>query len=147
MTRGSDAARTRTGIERTPDGRRLVVARVVDAPASAAWDVLTDTRTWTEWGPSVSAVRGPDRIGPGATGEVRITGVGAWVPFEVTEYDEGAMRWTWAVARVPATGHRVDVLGDRRCRVAFEVPLLAAAYAPVCRRALRAIARLAERRA
>ncbi|MDS0298734.1 SRPBCC family protein [Halogeometricum sp. S1BR25-6] len=147
MTRGSDAARTRTRVERTPDGRRLVVARMVDAPAPAAWNVLTDTRTWPDWGPSVSAVRGPDRIGPGATGEVRIAGVGAWVPFEVTEYDEEAMRWTWTVAHVPATGHRVDALGNERCRVAFEVPLFAAAYAPVCRRALPAIARLAERAA
>lgn len=146
MTRGSDAARTRTRVERTPDGRRVVVARAVEAPASAAWDVLTDTRTWSAWGPSVSAVRGPDRIGPGATGEVRIAGLGAWVPFEVTAYDDEAMRWTWAVARVPATGHRVDALGDGRCRVAFEVPLLAAAYVPVCRRALSAITRLAERK-
>ena len=137
--------RTETTVERTPDGRRLVVARTVDAPAEDAWDVLVETRLWSEWGPSVTAVRGPDRIGPGATGEVRIAGAGVWVPFEVTAFDADARRWTWAVARVPATGHRVEALGPERCRVAFEIPPLAAGYAVVCRRALGKIARLAER--
>ncbi|WP_245758312.1 SRPBCC family protein [Halogeometricum limi] len=138
--------RTNTYIERTPDGRRLVVERVVDAPADAAWDCLVETRTWPRWGPSVAAVRGPERIGPGATGAVKIAVVGAWVPFEVTTFDEGARRWTWRVAHVPATGHRVAALGERRCRVAFEIPLVAAGYAVVCRRALSKIARLAASR-
>lgn len=132
-------------MERTPDGRRLVVARELDAPAADAWDVLVETHTWPEWGPSVAAVRGPDRIGPGATGEVQIAGVGVWVPFAVTSFDADAMRWTWAVARVPATGHRVDAVGAGRCRVAFEVPLVAAGYGVVCRRALANVARLVER--
>jgi hypothetical protein len=138
-------SRTETTVERTPDGRRVVVAREVDAPPDAAWDVLVSTRRWPDWGPSVTAVRGPERIGPGSTGEVRIAGVGLWVPFEVTAFDADARRWTWDVARVPATGHRVEAVGADRCRVAFEIPVLAAGYAPVCRRALSRIARLAER--
>jgi hypothetical protein len=141
----SRVTRTDTRVERTPDGRRLVVAGTVAAPADDAWEVLVETRLWPEWGPSVTAVRGPDRIGPGVTGEVRIAGAGVWVPFEVTAFDADARRWTWAVARVPATGHRVDAVGPRRCRVAFEIPLLAAGYAVVCGRALANIARLAER--
>jgi hypothetical protein len=37
------------------------------------------------------------------------------------------------VAGIPATGHRVEPLGPERCRVVFEVPLLAAPYLAVCR--------------
>jgi hypothetical protein len=66
------------------------------------------------------------------------------VPFEVTSFDAEARRWTWRVARIPATGHRVEELGAARSRVGFEIPLLAAGYAAVCRSALSRIARLAE---
>ena len=52
-------------------------------------------------------------------------------------------RWTWDVARVPATGHRVEEAGSGGL-AAFELPPLAAGYAPVCRRALRRIGELAE---
>ncbi|WP_135363206.1 SRPBCC family protein [Halosimplex halophilum] len=130
-------------IERTPDGRRLVVDRVVGADAGAAWTVLTDTERWPEWGPSVTAVRSRDRyIEPGSRGEVQVAG-GPWVPFEVETCAD--YRWTWRVAKIPATGHAVTPLGDDRSRVAFEIPLLAGGYAVVCRRALDRIASLAER--
>ncbi len=138
------------GVERRNGRRRLVVSRVVDAPADAAWDLLTDTTRWSEWGPSVAAVDCSARhIEAGTTGRVRVAGVGIWVPFEVESYVDGdgeEKRWTWSVARVPATGHRVDPVGvDEQCRVAFEIPLLAAGYVPVCRRALDRIARIVER--
>ena len=129
------------GIERTPAGRRLTVSRIVDAPADAVWALLTDTARWPEWGPSVAAVDCPPRfIDAGTTGRVKLTGVGLWVPFEIESYADGEpRRWTWAVARLPATGHRVDALGDQ-CRVTFEIPVIAAGYAAVCRRALDRIA-------
>jgi hypothetical protein len=115
---------------------------VVDAPADEAWDLLTDTTRWAEWGPSVAAVDCPTRfIEAGTRGRIRVAGVGLWVPFEVDSYAIEEKRWTWRVARVPATGHRVDSLG-RQCRVTFEVPVLAAGYVPVCRRALDRIASL-----
>jgi hypothetical protein len=132
------------GVERTPSGRKLAVSRVVDAPATDAWALLTDTTRWPEWGPSVAAVDAPSRyIAEGTRGRLRVAGVGVWVPFVVDSYTdhEDERRWTWTVARVPATGHRVDAL-DGQCRVTFEVPFLAAAYVPVCRRALDRIARL-----
>ncbi len=121
-------------VERTPDGHRLVVDRVVAADADTVWDILTDTDRWPEWGPSVTAVRSPDRyIEAGSTGELQVAG-GPWVSFEVTACT--GLRWTWRVARVPATGHAVTPLGAGRCRVAFEVPLLVGGYTPVCERAL-----------
>lgn len=132
--------------EQTPDGRRVIVARDVDASREVAWDLLTDTTRWPDWGPSVRAVECDQRfIQPGTTGRVRLPG-GVWLPFEIATC--GGYRWTWQVASVPATGHRVDPpadgTGEERCRVVFEIPLLAAGYAPVCMRALGRIASLLE---
>lgn len=113
-------------------GTRIDVSRAVDATREAAWDLLTDTAAWPEWGPSVRAVECSRRhVEAGTEGRVR-TPVG-WVPFEVVEC--GDHRWTWRVAGVPATGHRVDA----PARVVFEMPLAAAVYAPVCALALRRI--------
>lgn len=135
------------GVERREGRRLLVVSRVVDAPAARVWGLLTDTTRWPEWGPSVSAVDSSTRyIDGGTTGRIRVTGVRVWVPFEIDSFvdTDDEKRWTWTVGRIPATGHRVGPLGEQ-CRVAFEVPLLAGGYVPVCRRALDRIARLAER--
>ncbi len=130
-------------LQRTPDGRRLCIGREVDAPVGVAWDVLRDTETWPEWGPSVRAVDSAERyVREGTTGRVR-TPLG-WLGFEVTTCRD--RRWTWRVAGVPATGHRAEPAGDGS-RVVFEVPPVAAAYAPVCRRACRRIAAAARRRA
>jgi len=150
---------TSVSLERTPDGRRLAVtARLAVAPETA-WDALVDTERWPAWGPSVTDVECEDRrILAGSTGRVRLPG-GVWVPFRVTHLAD--RRWTWRVARVPATGHRVESVGGSAtgeggrndasgddtnwrgaCRVVFEVPPLAAGYVPVCRRALGDLATL-----
>ena len=127
-------------IESTPDGRRLVVSRNVAAEADAVWDILTDTEQWPQWGPSVSDVRADSRyVSEGATGEVRVLG-GPWVPYEVDSCRD--RRWTWRVARIPATGHRVEPVSGGS-RASFEIPLAASGYAPVCRVALGRIERLA----
>jgi hypothetical protein len=133
--------RTVTTVERTPDGRRFVVARTVAAPAEAAWSLLCDTARWPAWGPSVAAVEADRRhVEAGMAGRVRVLGV--WVPFRIDTCDD--YRWTWRVAGVPATGHVVRPVDADRCQVGFEVPLAAAAYLPVCRRGLCRIARLLE---
>jgi hypothetical protein len=124
----------------TPDGRRLVVSRSVAVAADRVWELFVDTRRWPAWGPSITAVECPDRyVEAGTTGHVRTVG-GLRLPFEVTSCD--GYRWTWAVGGIPATGHRVDTT-DGGCRVAFEVPLLAAPYAVVCWVALRRLDALA----
>lgn len=121
------------------DGRRIDVSLVVDAPVERAWEVLTDTERWPLWGPTVSGVRSERRfIREGTTGEVQVLD-GPWVPFEVTSCED--YRWTWEVARIPATGHRVESEPGQTCRVVFEVPLLGAGYVPVCRTALKRIRR------
>ncbi|MFB6084689.1 MAG: SRPBCC family protein [Halorientalis sp.] len=136
---GREFADVTVDVERTPDGRRLRVAREIDAPAEVLWDFLTDTDRWPEWGPSVRAVDcDARRISAGTTGHVETVG-GLRVPFEITSCRD--RRWTWRVARILVTGHRVE--GERPCRVVFELPLLAGGYAPVCARALQELARLA----
>jgi uncharacterized protein YndB with AHSA1/START domain len=122
------------------------VTREIAAPAERAWDLLVDVRRWPDWGPTVSGARvgaseyGRHRISAGATGSV-CAAVGPWIPFRVTAYDAGRS-WSWQVAGVPATSHRVEHLGDGRCRVGFGVPLLVAPYLAVCAIALRRLDRL-----
>jgi uncharacterized protein YndB with AHSA1/START domain len=124
----------------------LEVGRAIGAPAERVWDLLVDTARWPAWGPTVSgaeiATGGVGtRIGPGATGRVR-TSLGPSLPFVIEDFDPGR-RWTWAVAGVSATGHRVDPLDDGSCRVTFEVPRWAPPYLAVCWLALRRIEALA----
>jgi hypothetical protein len=118
------------------------VSRVVEAPAAHVWRVLIDTTTWTSWGPSVSEVRHQGRfLGPGSEGQVRPP-VGPWLDFEVTRFEEGHL-WSWSLAGVPATAHRVESIDARRCRVGIDVPLLVVPYALVGAVALQRIDRLA----
>ena len=118
----------------------IEVARTMPASPAAAWRVLTDTRMWVRWGPSIAAVDAdPPVIGPGHVGRLR-TPVGIWLPFEVTTYVAGAS-WGWRVAGVPATGHRVEPTAEG-CRIVFEVPWAAAPYVAVCRVALHRLASL-----
>jgi hypothetical protein len=134
---------TDASIERTPDGRRIVVTRAVDAPADTCWDLLVDTERWPDWGPSVSAVDCEERyVTAGTTGRVQVAG-GPWLPFEVTDCRD--YRWTWRVARIPATGHFVR--DGSPPRIGFEVPIAAAGYVPVCVNALQDLAALAGRSA
>lgn len=130
----------RIGIERTPDGYRLVTSREIAAPADDVWRLLVEPARWPTWGPSITAVDcEDDRIRAGSTGRVRTVG-GLWLPFEIATFEDG--RWTWRIGPVPATGHRVTPLGPDRCNAAFEVPLLAGPYVLVTVIALRRIERL-----
>ena len=119
----------------------------VAAPVDAVWAVLTDTRTWPQWGPTVSDVRLDHpltRIHADTTGAV-LTPLGWWAPFVVTDWVVTAdhRAWSWRVAGVPATSHEVEALDSDRCRLRFGAPLWAPAYLPVLEvglRRLRAIA-------
>lgn len=127
----------------TDAGRRLELSRRVDAPAAAAWAVLTDVTRWPDWGPAVTGVDYPDRtVSAGTAGRVRLLR-SVWVPFRIDEVSE--YHWTWTVwgRTPPAYGHRVDVIGDGACRVVFELPLWAPWYLPICVVALESIATLA----
>ncbi len=116
----------------------MKVERVIEAPASRVWDVLTRFERWPEWGPSVREVRCDEEVvRSGLTGEVR-TPFGVWIPFEITEVVPGR-RWGWRVFDRPATGHEVEPISETRCRLRFTMPSWAFAYAVVCEVALRRI--------
>lgn len=121
--------------------RTFDVASTVNAPAEEVWSLLTDTTRWPAWGPTVSTVTSDTRfVQPGSRGRVR-TRIGLSLPFQIIGYVDGRA-WSWRIAGVRATGHRVEPLGTDRSRVVFEVPVVAWPYAFVCRRALRRIARI-----
>ncbi|UCH80704.1 MAG: hypothetical protein JSW20_13350 [Nitrospiraceae bacterium] len=107
------------------------------------WELLIDTNTWPLWGPSVKAVECNNRfITRGAEGRVK-TAAGIWLPFIITGYEEGHF-WSWKVAGISATGHRVASQEDGLCKLTFEVPVLAAPYAYICKIALDRIAGIME---
>jgi len=122
--------------------RRIWVERTIDAPAESVWHLLASTDHWPAWGPSVrgAAIDGGDLV-PGATGQVE-TVAGVSLSFEITEVVQGSS-WSWNVAGVGATGHRVVPLAGGRCRAGFGVPWIAAPYAAVCAIALHRLDELA----
>ena len=135
-----DACRTQRGLALRSIGyrdavRRLWVHRSIDAPVSAVWALLTNVERWPEWGPTVRRAELTDGdFGVGAVGFVTMT-PGVTLPFEVTAFEAG-VSWTWNVAGVPATDHRVEPLVGDRCRAGLGVPLVAAPYLAVCAVAL-----------
>ncbi len=99
------------------------------------WDLITDTFKWPQWGPTVKRVQCPERfICKGTQGQV-LTAFGIWLPFIITEYDPASF-WSWNVASVKATGHRIQAVKTRGCYLWFEVPIIAAPYTLVCQMAL-----------
>lgn len=137
------------------------VGREVAAAPAAAWRLLADTRMWPMWGPTVRRVElsaSPEGerdgdgdkdgnedadsahlVARGRRGRV-VTPFGLALPFVITHVEAGH-RWSWRVAGVPATGHRVEPTRNG-CRVVFEVPTLLPAYVIVCRLALHRIEHL-----
>ncbi len=124
--------------------RRRWVSREIEAPAEAVWELLVDLDRWPDWGPTVRAATldGP-ALALHRQGRVQ-TAAGPWLPFRITDFEEGRA-WSWAVAGIPATEHRVDPLGPHRCRAQFGAPWAAAPYLAVCAVALRRLDALAAR--
>ena len=99
------------------------------------WDLITDTVKWPQWGPTVKRVQCPERfIRKGTQGQV-LTAFGIWLPFVITEYEHASF-WSWNVASVKATGHRIQAARTGGCYLWFELPIIAAPYTLVCQIAL-----------
>ena len=60
------------------------------------------------------------------------------LPFVVTEY-EHARFWSWEVASLKATGHRLQAIESGGCYLWFDMPLITLPYAVICRMALNRI--------
>jgi hypothetical protein len=116
----------------------FTVSRCVAATPDAAWELLTSTGTWSQWGPSVTAVEPAEAVlAEALVGRVR-TPFGLWLPFRITHLDEGHS-WSWSVLGIPATTHQVDAVPGG-CRVTFGVPGPAVPYLLCCRLALHRMA-------
>jgi uncharacterized protein YndB with AHSA1/START domain len=119
------------------NGIMLTVDRVIAAPPKAAWRLLVDLDAWPRWGPPIRHAEldsAYPELSLHATGTV-YTVLPTGVPFVVTEFDPGRF-WSWTVAGVPATSHRVDPV-DGGARVTIAVPWWSAPYLTVCAIALR----------
>ena len=114
------------------------VGKMFLASPHTIWDLITDTTQWPRWGPTVKAVRCSERyICKGSGGQV-LTAVGIWLPFLISEYEHGSF-WSWKVASIRATGHRLQPTDTDGCYLWFEVPIIAAPYLIICQVALNRI--------
>jgi hypothetical protein len=119
----------------------VAFSKELEAPVDMVWHLITDTRTWPRWGPSVLAVDSPERyIRAGLAGRIR-TPIGLWLPFTIETF-EPYRYWDWRVGGLAATGHHVEAIAKDRCRLDFTVPIWAFGYGIVCRLALNRIQRL-----
>ena len=119
----------------------LEISKHLNVPAPLVWRLITDTRTWPHWGPTVRAVDSPERfIRAGSTGRIQ-TPLGFWLPFSIRAFEPGRY-WVWRVAGVVATGHRVEPAGSYRCALALTIPIWAVGYSFICYLALNRIRRL-----
>lgn len=120
---------------------RLTIGKTYAISSDVIWRLITDTRLWPRWGPSVRTVDCRDTvIRPASTGRI-LTALGFWISFAVDDFKPGVY-WDWRIAGIPATGHRVEPLGPASCRLSFDTPAWAVVYLPVCYLALIRIQRL-----
>ena len=118
------------------------VGKELHASPDKIWGLITDTTKWPQWGPTVKSVRSSERfIRKGSKGQV-LTSVGLWLPFVITEYEHKSF-WSWKVASVRATGHRLRPTHSGGCYLWFEVPIFAAPYLLVCQMALNRVKSIA----
>ena len=85
---------------------RISIGKFYPVSPLIVWDIITDTSQWPRWGPTVKNVQLSERfIRSGSSGKV-LTSLGVWLPFVIDEYEHAAF-WSWKVATIKATGHRV----------------------------------------
>jgi hypothetical protein len=120
---------------------RISVGKFYPVSPLIVWDLITDTSQWPRWGPTVKNVQLSERyIRIGSRGQV-LTSLGVWLSFVIDEYEHASF-WSWKVADIKATGHRVQVTKTGGSNLWFEMPMIAAPYAVVCQMALGGIENL-----
>ena len=120
---------------------RVSVGKFYPTSPLLVWDLITDTTQWPRWGPTVKRVQSPERfIRKDSSGRV-LTVFGIWLPFDIDEYEYTCF-WSWKVAAIKATGHRIQAIETGGCHLWFEVPIIATPYALICQMALARIENL-----
>ena len=66
---------------------------------------------------------------------------GISLPFQITDYEEFS-HWSWKVASIKATGHRLIAHSEGVCILWFDTPIFAAPYILACHLALERIEKL-----
>lgn len=105
----------------------------IEAPAHKVWAVIADVENWPRWTPTMQEVRLRDgaALGPGAVADIRQPKLPKAV-WTVTEYEEGH-HFVW-IGGGPGVrteaDHRVEPLGDDRCRVILSVETTGALARP-----------------
>jgi len=122
--------------------KRISVCKVISASPEAVWDILTDTRLWPAWGPSLLNVDCNDRyIKLDSKGRVKTLFL-FWLPFTVTKFRHMHF-WTWNIGPVKATGHTLTRKNEMFCELCFDMAWWAAIYISVCWLALVKIDKIA----
>lgn len=120
---------------------RISICKTIDRPAEMVWDIITDTRYWPTWGPSIVDVNCIDRrIKQGSKGSVK-TALMVWLPFTITTFID-LKSWSWRIGPFNATGHTISSSDDCSCTLCFDMGWWAFAYVPICWIALRKIDKL-----
>ena len=110
---------------------RFRVRRTISEPSHKVWEILTNTKYWPVWGPSIQSVTPNDtKIIQGTKGSVT-TVFGFRVNFVITKFEEQNI-WNWDTCGLPVTGHTVRAINARSTEVTFDLPVLIAPYALVC---------------
>lgn len=111
--------------------KRISVCKVLSASPETVWDIITDTRLWPVWGPSLLNVDCNDRyIQLGSEGRVK-TLFFCWLPFTVTKFNHMQF-WTWNIGPVKATGHTLTRKDEMSCELCFDMTWWAVMYIPIC---------------
>jgi hypothetical protein len=111
--------------------KRFSVCKVLSASPETVWDIITDTRLWPVWGPSLLNVDCNDRyIQLGSEGRVK-TLFFCWLPFTVTKFSHMQF-WAWNIGPVKATGHTLTQKSGMSCELCFDMAWWAVIYIPVC---------------
>jgi hypothetical protein len=119
---------------------RVSVGKFYSASPPLVWNLITDTAQWPRWGPTVKSVRLKERFIRNDSRGLVLTAFGIWLPFVIVECEHGSF-WSWKVAYINATGHRIQP-ANGGCVLWFEVPIIAAPYILICQVALNRIQNL-----